>query len=353
MSKSVRKALILVCALVVLGTAAIPIRTYFLGGGQIQAAGDNTAGSTNSFKKSTTKPATTDASETETDEPTTQEESQYSSDQSVTRGSSGNTYNNNTNTTAPPNTTKPVVPSTNKNTTTTKASATTTGSNGFGEGNLIEGGDVARGKSMLSYKMDPEEGYFYTEEKAWQREFGFNIFYDKMSPYILFFYDTVRVEFTYQDYDWMIQLWKGQYGMIMLGAEIGVYFKPEGRSTGGEIDHYDCADDEHMLPMEMRMYNKGEVSFRRPYQKYWWVTGFISGSLDKANDRSQLVVEARITFKDTTMAAMFYNGMLDHGFIKAKKLNLGTTTDYICEADSIYRNGKDVFFVWQTMKDKI
>ena|GEM_PF-6481634 len=152
--------------------------------------------------------------------------------------------------------------------------------------NLFGNGEYAHseqdeGISLLSYQKDPTDGYFYTEINAWQRSLGFSSLYDTMAPVTIMFYDTVRVKFTYGELDWMIQMWKGQYGFQFLGAEIGVYHKPEGGTNGENIEHYDCATDENMLGMEMRLYNHGVVMFRRPYKQYWWVTGFVSGKLDK------------------------------------------------------------------------
>ena len=225
----------------------------------------------------------------------------------------------------------------------------------------VPGSGEETGGSLLSYKMDPVDGYFYTETQAWQRQFGFNRVYDQAATLIFFYYDTVRVFFTYDGLDWMIQMWKGQYGFMFLGAEIGVYTKPEGRGTGGSMEHYDCATEEQMLPMEMRMYNKGEVGFRRPYKKYWWATGFIPGTLDSFGDRSQLVMEARVTFRDATMAQLFVNGLEDvegtngSTFSQGKKLNIGKGSEsgFCLESDEYYRKGKDVFIVWQYVKQPL
>ena len=108
-------------------------------------------------------------------------------------------------------------------------------------------------------------------------------------------FDTVRIKFDYDDKDWMLQLWKGQYGFVFYGAEIGIYTKPKDR----DVDHYDCASDEDRLKMSMDFYNGGVKKFSRPYGSYWWCTGFTPGNVLGAFHK--LRVEARITMKDYEM----------------------------------------------------
>ena len=77
---------------------------------------------------------------------------------------------------------------------------------------------------VLSYKYDPDGGYFYTDDKScWQQNFGFNEGYDSMAPLGMMNYDTVRVKFVYDNQECLIQMWKGQYGYAFVGGEIGLY----------------------------------------------------------------------------------------------------------------------------------
>ena len=364
MSKSVRNILIAVGALVIVITAAIPI-AMLLRPGTIDPGNDS---STPTYDSNTTttpwQPPETDPTEPDdsallgeseshsedgqtTGYPTQNNPPTYPAANPTTRAAAAPRPTTTRPTTARPTTAVPTTKPTTKVPTTTKPPST---QDLFGQ--MVEAhGEPEDGRSLLSYKMDPNEGYFYTETNAWQRNFGFNAIYDTMAPVTVMFYDTVRIKFTYaypgsESLDWMIQMWKGQYGFLFLGAEIGVYHKPEGRSNGGNIEHYDCATDANMLGMEIRMYNKGEVAFRRPYKLYWWVTGFVSGKLDKYADRSQLMVEARITFKDNNMARLFADGLDAAGFEKVSKLD-------IAQWDTYVQNGKDVLFVWKYIKQSL
>lgn len=182
-------------------------------------------------------------------------------------------------------------------------------------------------KGFLGYKYDPEENVYYTNKDPWQRNFGFNELYDVGASFIVFYYDTMRCKFNYANKDWLIQFWKGQYGFVFVGAEIGVYNKP----TSRKVEHYDCASDEDSLKMSMTCYRKGKEIFSRQYATYWWCTGFVPGKLDKFSDRSELKVQARITLKDARMLLSFCGALEENGL----KLNKNYTTD-----------GLDVFVTW-------
>ena len=152
---------------------------------------------------------------------------------------------------------------------------------------------------VFGYLFDPNELYFYTADDPWQRNVGYNSVFDTTSNLALIDFDTVRLRFEYGNKDWMIQLWKGQYGLVFYGAEVGVYTKPKDRS----VMHYDCASDDEMLKMAMDFleYKNGKWQrrFTRPYGYYWWCTGFIPGN--KFGNFDVLGLDMRITAKDYEM----------------------------------------------------
>lgn len=180
---------------------------------------------------------------------------------------------------------------------------------------------------FLSYMFDADGNYYFTKDDPWQRNFGFNEMYDVGAPFIVFYYDTMRCKFNYNNKDWLIQFWKGQYGFVFLGAEIGVYNKPETR----EVEHFDCASDEDSLMMSMTFYRKGKELLTRDYAKYWWCTGFVPGKLDQFSDRSELSIKCRITMKDYKMLIGMAGALKENGM----ELNKDYTT-----------SGLDVFITW-------
>ncbi len=182
-------------------------------------------------------------------------------------------------------------------------------------------------KGFLSYKYSPDGNYYYTNDDPWQRYLGYTEGYDIAAPFVIIFFDTIRVKFEYDNKDWMVQFWKGQYGYVFIGAEIGVYTKPKSRTN----EFYDCASDEDALYMSMICYRDGNEIFRRKYSKYWWCTGFVPGKLDSFQDRSELTVESRITLKDYKMLLAFTGALKNLGY------NLG---------EDFTTKGLDVHFTW-------
>ena len=216
------------------------------------------------------------------------------------------------------------------------------------EGNFIQ--NLLTKHQVLSYQYSYIDDYYYTNDKdAWQYNFGFGKIYDFVSPYILLEYDYVRVFFTYENKDWMIQMWKGQYGMIFYGGEIGVYNRPHSEEGVHEWTMYSCPAKEDWLGMEITLYHQDITGnyvreFTREYDKYWWCTGFKNGHLRQVEPADELRLEARITFKDEEMRDLFTSGLAECGFGEVEsKSSLGL--------DQFCKDGKDVYFIWQNISD--
>lgn len=149
------------------------------------------------------------------------------------------------------------------------------------------------------YEYDAEQDIFYSHLNPWQRYFGFHDIYDRAAPITNMWYLTLKIDFTYGFYDWRLQWWKGQYG-VLEGAELGVYTKDKG--TPG--DFYECAADVNLLKMEFTYYqsaadyNQSNPLFTRYEQEHWWLTGFKFG----VTQPEKCVVKAVLYARDTEMA---------------------------------------------------
>ncbi len=198
---------------------------------------------------------------------------------------------------------------------------------------------------ILGYLYDFEGQYFYTASDPWQRNFGFSPIYDYAAPFTSMVYTTRRLYFSYDNIDWMIQTWKGQYG-IVIGAEVGVYTKTPDADV---LDFYECADDENSLKMSMIVKLDDTVIIDRPYGTYWWCTGFIPNlaagntfiymepwitklSGNVKTDRMSMIV--RITLKSEGMRDAFRVALEEKGI-------------------SYVYSGCDVIFTWQTGSDPL
>ena len=206
--------------------------------------------------------------------------------------------------------------------------------------------------SLLSYKYDPEGEFFYVDDiNSWQQNFGFNPLYDYAAGFTVMYYDTVRLKFNYKGTGYMLQLWKGQYGLMFIGSEIGFYRKDNNTpiSSNPALDHFDCATD-HLLPMEMVCYRAGAKGvlnplFKRKYELHWWSTGFVPGVLKNFANRSELLVEARITFDNAEMTQIVADTFKVNGFKQISK-----SEHNIYNPDTYYVSGNDIVFTWRYIK---
>lgn len=160
---------------------------------------------------------------------------------------------------------------------------------------------------VAGFEYDDEQGIYYSQMNPLQRKFGFNIGYDMAAPLAGMIYDTKRIEFEYDGREWMIQIWKGQYG-ITSGAEIGLYNRDPERNF-----QYDCADDEDLITMQFDFYNQNELVFSRGPEKHWWLTGF---KVFHVGVPILIDLDMTLTFTDKQMA---------HAFVKSLKKTASTS----------------------------
>ena len=155
--------------------------------------------------------------------------------------------------------------------------------------------------TIAGFEYDDKQGVYYGSMDSFQRLFGFNVIYDTVAPRVGMIYETERIHFTYDDKDWMIQLWKGQYG-ITAGGEVGLYNKPSDRS----IPQYDCAKENELITMKFDFYNGGKYEFTRGPEKHWWLTGFKVFHIGIA---PLITMDITLDFPNRTMANEFEKGL--------------------------------------------
>lgn len=205
-------------------------------------------------------------------------------------------------------------------------------------------------RQVLSYQYSYIDDYYYTNDKdAWQYNFGFGKVYDIFAPYLLLEYDYIRIFFAYEGKDWMLQMWKGQYGMIFYGGEIGIYNREHSEKGVNDWTMYNCPAEEDWLKMGFTLYHRNtdgkyEREFTRPYDYYWWCTGFKNGHLRQQEPANELRMVGRITLKSEEMATIVYDGLIDCGFKIAD-------TNEVLATDSVFIDGDDLYFNWQNIND--
>jgi Domain of unknown function (DUF4474) len=179
--------------------------------------------------------------------------------------------------------------------------------------------ELAKAVHTAGFLYDPDQDIIYSRLDALQRRFGYAYGYDAVALGMSAVLDCEPIFFDYDGKHWMIELWKGQYGLES-GCEIGVYTRPIG-STGpayalldatvgqrpGDTapSHnlfYDCAADADMLTLKATLHRDNQVLFTRGPERHWWLTGFKWGVL---SDPGQLSVDVEITLKDSGMCQAF------------------------------------------------
>lgn len=130
------------------------------------------------------------------------------------------------------------------------------------------------GAYLLNFVMDEYEIAYHSQPDTWQRNFGYNDFYDEIFK-IATEMNRARYEFDYKGNKYALWLWKGDYWNLHTGAEMGLYI--DSTEIWGTTQ-YDAIDFE--LPMTISLYNYNfatnikNIFSWMPESKQWWITGF-------------------------------------------------------------------------------
>ncbi|WP_164880412.1 DUF4474 domain-containing protein [Clostridium manihotivorum] len=172
--------------------------------------------------------------------------------------------------------------------------------------------------SAFGFLYDPLQDIIYSEMyPAIQRRAGYCKMYDDSAAVIISaIIDCEPIYFSYDNKDWMIELWKGQYG-IETGAEIGVYNRYQGKEYPEDIvvgKFFACVTDEERLTMSFVLKRNGVKIIERGPEVHWWLTGFKWGEF--TNDPStDLTMDITIKLKNSDMMHAFLGGLQNSGYI--------------------------------------
>lgn len=156
-------------------------------------------------------------------------------------------------------------------------------------------------------------GYLYVLPKnifsscidAWQREFGYCTLYDRTAYHFNMNFDCLPVYFNYDGKTWLIEFWKGQYG-INTGCEIGVYYADRILAEDErDTTLFQCVEDKDMLNLSFTLFKKDTI-LTRLTQKHWWLTAFSMGCFSAPSD---LALRSFISFPNCEMASAFLNSL--------------------------------------------
>ena len=154
--------------------------------------------------------------------------------------------------------------------------------------NWVPTSRLARLVDLAGFLYDPTQDIIYSRMDALQRPLGYGYAYDASALLMDAVIDCEPIFFTARGKRWMIELWKGQYG-LETGCEIGVYNRPLDPPAYYPIldavvgtrpydpTHayfYQSADDADMLQMSFTLKRDGVPMLARGPERHWWLTGF-------------------------------------------------------------------------------
>ena len=158
------------------------------------------------------------------------------------------------------------------------------------------------------YLYDPHQDLFLARHDAPQKVFGYTTFFDLSAPYFNMIFDYETFYFNYHDKTWLIEIWKGQYG-INTGCELGVYYA-DSIIPADELNTtlFKAVQPRDMPDITLKL-NKCSSDECRQYtnlghvkDRHWWLTMFRMGTFSRPEE---LFVNISIRFRDTFMMYRF------------------------------------------------
>lgn len=182
---------------------------------------------------------------------------------------------------------------------------------------LIKGGSKqveALNKDLAPYGFAYEryQDVFYSINNCWQRKFGYCRLYDEACAPISLIVDCEPIRFEYNGIKWLIQFWKGQYGMTS-GGEVGIYYtKGADLNIPGLFDgtFYYSVSDKDRINMAFALKKNDNLLFTRS-GFHWWLTGF---KLGEFSSPSELSMDIILELYNTDMCKAFVDALQKVGY---------------------------------------
>lgn len=166
----------------------------------------------------------------------------------------------------------------------------------------------------FGFIYEPKRDILISHINAWQRKHGYETLFDELAPKFNMIVDACPVYFDYQDKTWLIEFWKGQYG-INTGAEVGVYHSNRRvLKEQRKLIRYNAVSNEEMPLIGLWLEKQGTKLFSRK-DYHWWLAAFRMGRFSNPKD---LVMYANISFDNVSMAEAFVTGLREAGFSREK-----------------------------------
>lgn len=164
----------------------------------------------------------------------------------------------------------------------------------------------------FGFWFDENQDMVYSAMNPWQREMGYCRWYDRVALAMNMAIESEPIYFNYNNRRWLIEFWKGQYG-ITTGGEVGIYVTDKDDiSVPGVFEgpFFDAVRDDERIPMEFLLYRKHKPLLTRR-ENHWWLTAFDVGIFTKPKNLS---MDIRLTFPNRAMLMAFVGGLRNAGY---------------------------------------
>lgn len=164
------------------------------------------------------------------------------------------------------------------------------------------------------FQYDISSDCFYAVIHCWQRKYGYRRLYDSSAAALGMIFDCEPVYFDYAGRHWLVEFWKGQYGMSA-GAEVGIYAadKQSPNPDGQQKIHYKSISDSELFPIRINLFYRDKLIVVRE-RRHWWLTAFFLG---KYYPPHTLTAKISITFPDYEMCNAYIDGLKRIGYVPA------------------------------------
>lgn len=172
--------------------------------------------------------------------------------------------------------------------------------------------EIDKAIKAAGYSYDSIEDIFYSNIDAWQKNMGYCRLYDEAAAPLGMIIDCEPIYFIYNGKRWLIEFWKGQYGLAT-GCEIGVYVTDEPDLDISGVfkgPFYNCVSSKDYLQMSYSLKKNKTILLTREY-KHWWLACF---KLGEFSEPSELAVRLTLTLKDKRMLNAFVKGLNKVGY---------------------------------------
>lgn len=162
----------------------------------------------------------------------------------------------------------------------------------------------------LGYHYNLPQDIFTSTTDAWQKNFGYGAIYDTFAPVFNMVIDAQPVYFDYKGKTWLVEFWKGQYG-INTGCELGIYHADSlVPQKARKRTIFSAADEEEYLDISVSLLrSRNPVAIKKG--PHWWQTIFSMGVFSRPKD---LLMKINITFPNIEMRNAFVEGLLEAGY---------------------------------------